>query len=161
MKPDHQNEIFILNKKKHQVNGKQFTYDQRAYTIDDDHFQLSTGRKWYKLWIQKEYYATYYYACGAVNPLPVPAFKDVITKSGVEGEELAALFNPWFYRTIAAPTRNAWEQIQFYMSLATLLGVAFLIYKLVMSPHDPAGAAEATTTAVDTTTTEGSGTLGG
>jgi hypothetical protein len=141
MKPEHHNEIFIL--KKNQLEGKKFTHKDRAYLINDDNFQLTTGRKWWTAWLVKEYYATYYYAEGNVNPLPVPTFKELITKSGVESEELAALFNPWFYRTIAAPTRNAWEQIQFYMNIATLLGVAFLIYKLVMAPHDPASATDA------------------
>lgn len=60
---------------------------------------------------------------------------------GVPAEELAAIFNPWFYRQIAAKARDTWEQIQFYASIAAVLGVIYLIYMLSTGhyiwPGDP------------------------
>ena len=134
MKPDHRNDIFILKKK--QLEGKKFVRGNVAYLINDDHFQITTDAPWYRLWLFKRYFATYYYAEGQTNPLPVPAFKNLFNsqadhfKGLIDGEELAALFNPWFYRTIAAPVRDVFSQIMFYMNLATLLLVAYIAWQM-------------------------------
>lgn len=58
----------------------------------------------------------------------VGEFKDVIDM-GVTGEELAAIFNPWFYRIIA-PVNKLREEITFYMLIGLCLAVAYVIYML-------------------------------
>ena len=152
-KPEHKNDIFILRKKK--LEGKKFTRDNCAYFLNDDHFQITTDAPWYRLWMFKRYFATYYYAQGQAQPLPVPLFKGMrveeetgkwTVEDGAKGltsqlssEEVAAAFNPWFYRTIAAPVRDLWEQLQFYIGVGTLLGVVYIIWRL----HEDAGGAAA------------------
>lgn len=56
-------------------------------------------------------------------------YKDVVDL-GIPAEELAAIFNPWFYRQIAAKSRDAWEQIQFYATIGCVLGLVWIIYML-------------------------------
>lgn len=53
-----------------------------------------------------------------------------IVDMGVPAEELAAIFNPWFYRQLAAKAKDAWEMIQFYCSIGAVLGAVYLIYML-------------------------------
>jgi hypothetical protein len=53
-----------------------------------------------------------------------------IVDMGVPAEELAAIFNPWFYRQLAAKAKDTWEMIQFYASLGALAGVVYIIYML-------------------------------
>jgi hypothetical protein len=132
MRPDHRNDIFVLKPKK--LEGKKFTHKNCAYLINDEHFQITTDAPWWRLWMFKRYFTTYYYVQGQTNPLPVPSFNGTIVKGGIDSEELAAIFNPWFYRTIAAPVKDLWAQIQFYISIATLLGVLFTAYKLYSMP---------------------------
>jgi hypothetical protein len=132
MKPEHKNDIFVLKKK--MLEGKKFQRNNVAYLINDDHFQITTDAPWWRLWMFKRYFTTYYYAEGQTNPLPVPSFKSLYAgqheayKGLVDGEELAALFNPWFYRTIAAPVRDLFSQIMFYINIATLLIVVYLAW---------------------------------
>lgn len=47
---------------------------------------------------------------------------------GVSAEELASLFNPWFYRIIAAMQKDLWEQIQFYIIVGLAFANIYLIY---------------------------------
>lgn len=133
MNPDHTNDIFMLKRKK--LEGVAFQRGTEKYIIDDDSFQLTTSRPWYFLWLYKQYHTTYYYARGSPNPLPVPHFKPMRESSGVESEELAALFNPWFYRTIAAPIRDAWAQIEFWVNVGTLIGVLYIAWNLYNGIH--------------------------
>lgn len=143
MNPDHTNDIFMLKKKK--LVGKMFAKGDEEYLINDSHFQLTHSRPWYFLWLYKQYHTTYYYAKGSPNPLPVPLFNGARESTGTQSEELAALFNPWFYRTIAAPVRDVWQQIEFYVSVGTLIGVLYLCWQLYnginveLPPSDPTG----------------------
>jgi hypothetical protein len=139
MKPDHRNDIFFVAPKK--LEGKKFTHAEHGYVINDDHFQLTTDRPWYFLWLFKRYHTTYYYAMGHPKPLPVPNFNmnGDAGDGAVYGEELAAIFNPWFYRTIAAPVRDMWQQIQFYISVGTLLGVIYIAWTMHESGQTPTG----------------------
>lgn len=148
MKPEHKNDIFILKKK--MLEGKKFNRNNCAYLINDDHFQITTDAPWWRLWMFKRYFTTYYYAEGQTNPLPVPAFKALYAgqheafKGLVDGEELAALFNPWFYRTIAAPVKDLFTQLSFYMSLGTLLMVAYIAWETFQGRGDAATTATGT-----------------
>ena len=142
MKPDHRNDIFILKPKK--LEGKKFTHNQFAYFINDEHFQITTDAPWWRLFMFKRYFTTYYYVEGKANPLPVPVFKDTMIKGGVDSEELAALFNPYFLRIIAAPVQNMWDQIQFYLSVGTLVGVAYLVWQISQQGHAAAPATPTT-----------------
>lgn len=55
-------------------------------------------------------------------------FKDVVDL-GTSGEELAAIFNPWFYRIIA-PMNNLRNDLMFYLLIAACCGLAYIIYML-------------------------------
>jgi len=159
MKPEHKNDIFILKKKR--LEGKKFVHNNVAYLINDDHFQITTDAPWWRLWMFKRYFTTYYYTEGQTNPLPVPSFKHLFEgqhnkfKGLVDGEELAALFNPWFYRTIAAPVRDIFSQIMFYINLATLLIVVYIAWQTYHG--DGHGAAEAAGGATGTATASPTG----
>lgn len=59
----------------------------------------------------------------------VADFKDAVNL-GVPAEELASLFNPWFYRVIA-PVELTWqEKLRFLLDVGTALGVGYCIYLL-------------------------------
>lgn len=53
-----------------------------------------------------------------------------VVDNGINDEEMAAIFNPWFYRTIAPTTTPVWEKIQFYLILGIAFGVGYLIWGL-------------------------------
>lgn len=151
MRPDHTNDVIVLKKK--QIQGKTFTYDNETYFIHPDRFQFTWYRPGYTLGLARKYYTTYYFTKGHPQALPVPDFKLIrvgkeagengskdpnapedgykyMYDNGISAEELAAIFNPWFYRTIAAQTRSMWEQIQMILNIGTALGVGYLIYAL-------------------------------
>jgi hypothetical protein len=133
--PDHTNTIFVL-KPKMMVDNKNFKYDNCQYQINDEHFQITTSRAWWSMWLWKRYYSTYYFKRGSVNPIPVPDFKGILVKSGVEGSELAAIFDPWFLKVISQPARDLMDNLQFYVSVGTLIGVAYLIWKMHTGQSD-------------------------
>lgn len=134
-KPDHSNEIFTIKARKHQLEGKKFVHGNCAYLIDDQHFQITSDpRKWWRAFV-RQHYTTYYYKQGCPNPIHVPEFDTQAVKDGITSEELAAIFNPWFYRVIAQPTRNLWLEAQFYISVATLLTVLWMAWTLHNGVH--------------------------
>lgn len=139
MRADRTNDVIVVPKKK--IEGKTFRHKNVTYFLHPDRFQVT----WKWAWGRKWYYSTYYYTEGISNPLPVPDFKKVVNPdgtisfpkvmdNGIAGEELAAIFNPWFYRIIAAQAKNTWEQVQFYISIGTLLGVAYLLWQQINEP---------------------------
>ena len=50
---------------------------------------------------------------------------------GVSGEELAAIFNPWFYRVIANQGPDTLAKIQFYLIIGIAILSAFLTWKVM------------------------------
>lgn len=159
---DRTNDVVIPKKK--EVEGKSFRHDGSIYFINPDHVQITWTRTWL---VKKNYFATSYYTRGISNPLPVPDFKRVeeqvrdekgnlvfdaegkpvvqqifpkIIDNGVPGEELAAIFNPWFYRIIAALKASLLERIQFLMIIGILLMQFLLAY--LASTNEPPSAEE-------------------
>lgn len=63
------------------------------------------------------------------KPIMIQKFPKVID-AGIKGEELAAIFNPWFYRIIASQTKSAWEQVQMYLTIGIALALLYVIFKL-------------------------------
>lgn len=150
MRPDRTNDVVRVKKKN--IEGKTFRHDNCTYFLHADRFMVTwTGR------FVKKYYSTYYYIKGHANPLPVPDFQIVeeplkdengqlimngdgkpkvkqtfpkVIDNGIASEELAAIFNPWFYRIIASMQKDAMSQIQFYLVIATLCAVGYVIFKL-------------------------------
>lgn len=147
MKPNRTNAYYIIPKKK--LEGKVFTFDKNTYFIDPNCFQVTRGWKWGWKW----HYATFYYKEGLATPLPVPdfgmmldavketklddgtivktaKFKNVVNL-GVSASELAAIFTPWFYRTIAQQTKTAYEQLMFYGVLFAAAAAGYVAYMLI------------------------------
>ncbi len=154
MRPDRTNDIVVVPRRK--IAGKTFTHDDVQYFLHADRFQVT----WIKRWgIKKVYYSTYYYMQGVSQPLPVPHFPEVhfeqmkepcgcdpskpthgvecsrerfvgIADNGTGGEELAAIFNPWFYRIIANIGPDKMSQLQFYLVIGCACGIAYIAYTL-------------------------------
>lgn len=150
-RPEHTNDIFTI-KKKMMVNDKMFTRGNGNYMLDDDHFQITTEKPWWRAWgiFGKTYFTTYYYAQGQPNPLPVPLFKVEGKKGLPADEELKAMFEAWLWRTIAAPARDVWDQLQFYMSAGTLVGIAYLCYMTYQGHADASTAGDAVSATTST-----------
>lgn len=154
---DRTNDVVVPKKK--EVEGKSFRHDNSTYFINPDHVQITWNRTW--LGLKKNYFATSYYIRGIANPLPVPDFKKVemqvfedgnpvfdkdgkpvvqqvfpkLVDLGVPGEELAAIFNPWFYRVIGNLKASLFERIQFLMIIGCLILLLFIAYTVnVNSP---------------------------
>lgn len=153
---DRTNDVIVLKKK--QMSGNTFRHEDRVYFLDADRCQ-TTWTKW--LGLVKKYFSTYYYTYGVPYPLDVPKFgriervkldaegkpvygengkPEVITvfpktvDQGVSNEELAALFNPWFYRTIAPPLNQLKADIQFYLVIGIALGVGYIAWQIGVLP---------------------------
>lgn len=131
-RPQHTNDIFTI-KKKLMVNETHFRRGNCQYELNDDNFQVTTDQPWWRLWTFKRYFTTYYYAQGKPKPLPVPLFEELGAPEAsgldlVDGEALANMFEAWLWRTIAAPVRSVLDNMQFYISMATLAGVAYLVW---------------------------------
>lgn len=161
MRPDRTNDVVVVKKKN--IEGKTFRHDKVTYFLHPDRFQVTWIRR---AWFFKSYYSTYYYTKGVTNPLPVPDFQMVedplvtlamadgktvmarfpkVLNQGVEGEELAAIFNPWFYRTIAQQKDDWWKELSFWINLGTLLGIVILLWQAFNG--DPSTAAPVPTPA--------------
>jgi hypothetical protein len=124
MRPDHQNKTAIITEKMRQ--GKTFRVDERTYMMDDDYFQITEARDRFG---RKESYITYYYREGTPSPLPVPDFEEIAT-IGISSEELAAIFNPWFYRTIAPKTESWQERLMLILACVNAAAAVFIIWRL-------------------------------
>jgi hypothetical protein len=159
MRPDRTNDVVIVKKKN--IQGKTFKHGDTTYFLHPDRFQVTWVRAMGGMGWRK-YFATYYYVSGMANALPVPNFQMVnepvldeagkpqfdaetgkpktkqifpkIIDNGIQGEELAAIFNPWFYRIIASVGKDAWAQIQFYMIVGALLLSAYNAWTLSQAP---------------------------
>lgn len=53
-----------------------------------------------------------------------------IINNGIPAEELAAIFNPWFYRTIAPQAKSMWDQLLLMGVIGSVIGIAYIIYGL-------------------------------
>lgn len=148
MRPDRTNDVVVLSKRKTQ--GKTFKFDGHQYFIDPDR-QMLTWTRLFGRFGPARYYSTFYYKQGIANPLDAPGFGTLIANAerktnesgefteaqfknivdyGIPSEELAAIFNPWFYRTIAQQTKDIWEQIQFYLTVGNSLALIYIIYRM-------------------------------
>lgn len=61
-----------------------------------------------------------------------------IVDNGVSGEELAAIFNPWFYRTIAPQVKDLWDYLTQIITFATAAGLVYVIYILMTGNYHEA-----------------------
>lgn len=162
IRQDRTNDKIIVPKR--QIMGKTFRIDDETYFLHQDRFQVTWDRPNWTLGLRRRYFATYYYAKGHPQPIPLQElakFFDLtkaendgkkgaqakVIDNGISGEELAAIFNPWFYRVIAAQTMSLWEQIQLWASIGACAGIAYLIYALAtgnyelpQAPPNPTGA---------------------
>ena len=130
-KPDHTNDIFFLNPKKDKVDATHFKRNEMMYETDGKHFQITTDRVWWTLWLYKRYHTTYYYVQGVSRPLNVPDFDgEYATEGNVPSDELARIFDPWFLRTISQPARDLVDNLHFFVSIGTFLAVIYLIWKV-------------------------------
>jgi len=156
MRDDKTNDVVVVKKK--QISGDSFRHDDSVYFLMHDRCQITWQRgSPFKLF-RREYYSTYYYTRGVSSPLPVPNFdaveeakrdadgqiilgedgKPVMTKvfpkvidNGIPSEELAAIFNPWFYRIIASNQSDETKKnIQFMLVVGIALGVAYLAWQI-------------------------------
>lgn len=155
-KPNRTNQVVILKKK--QLEGKTFRVGDCQYFVDPDRFMLTEGWRFGK----KRNYTTFYYREGVSSPVPVPNLegweepirdekgnvrfgtdgKPVMTKvfpkvinQGVSAEELAAIFNPWFYRIIANPASQIRQDIQFWLVIGIAFGVGYLVWQMQDLPN--------------------------
>lgn len=144
MRPDRTNDVVKLSKRK--IKDKTFRYGNYVYFLDQDRFMVSWERPNWALGLMRKYFATYYYRMGVPKPLPVPGFQKVlndegdfigIANDGVSSEELASLFNPWFYRTIAPSAKSAWDYLLFYGVIGGALAAAYLVYMLSTGNYEP------------------------
>lgn len=94
-KTDRNNDVVILSKKNRKDNT--FTYHQKDYSIKSEHFVITKG--WSMGW--KRNFITFYYKEDSPKPLPIPEFPEY-KSLGISPGELNAVFNPVFYRIIAA-----------------------------------------------------------
>lgn len=148
---DRTNDVVVVKKK--DIQGKAFRHGNYTYFLDSDRFMVT----WIRKMGFRKYYSTYYYAEGISYPVPVPDFQATevaardekgepildkdgkpvlikvfpeMVKGGIESEELASIFNPWFYRIIASLQKDAMSQIQFYLVIGILCAVGYIIFKL-------------------------------
>jgi len=125
---DHQNSVKVLKKKEREAQT--FRFKDEVYKLDSDFFQITNQKV---AWFWKKHYITFYYRQGSPSPLPVPDFPEY-ANLGVSSEELGAIFNPWFYRTIGHRESSRSERLQFYATVAAALGVGYLIYLISGMP---------------------------
>lgn len=138
-KPDHTNDIFFLNAKKDMIDATHFKRMEHMYETDGKHFQITTDRVWWTMWLYKRYHTTYYYKMGVAKPLNVPDFDgigSVATDGQVQSDELARIFDPWFLRTISQPVRDLVDNLHFLVSIGTFLAVMYLIWKMSSGTTD-------------------------
>lgn len=150
IRPDRTNDVVIVKKKA--MMGKTFRHDNEVYLLHQDRFQVTWTRPNYGLGFIKKYYSTYYYIKGQPQPVPLQDLAKLFTlgenghgpqvkviNEGVSGEELAALFNPWFYRIIAAQSMTTWDMITMYGVLGACAGILYLIYAVSTGHYAPPG----------------------
>lgn len=135
MGADRTNTVVKIKPKK--LEAKTFRHAGDTYMVDPDRVMITWERR--GVIGPKKYFATYYYMRGVPRPLPVPFFEHKpkkgdqyefprIVNNGIPSDELAAIFNPWFYRTIG-PIDTAWyKDLGFWVTVGVGIGVFYLIY---------------------------------
>lgn len=150
MKPDRENDVLYIKDKN--LEGRTFKHKKNTYFIDANRFQMNHSRF---LGIgPKQYYPTYYYTEGVSNPLPVPDFGRVEERppegmtdgtvytyperidDGVSAEELAAIFNPWFYRVIASQEEPWYKELQFWLTAGVAVAMVYVIFLMTGLQQD-------------------------
>jgi len=139
MGADRTNEVVKI-KPKH-LKSKTFRHAESTYLVDPDRMMLTWERRFFVG--PKKYFATYYYVRDIPRPLPVPFFNQRksatngeiefprIINNGIPADELAAIFNPWFYRTIGPIDTQWYKNIVFWVTLGIGIGTMYLIYMIV------------------------------
>lgn len=143
LKPDRTTNVVIMKPKK--IQGRVFRHADCMYLLDPDRFMLTWNKRAYGLF-GTQYYNTWYFKQGVSNALPAPGFDAMETHTGKNGskeidfknvvdlgvpaEELASIFNPWFYRVISPQSATVLDRLQFWATIAAVAGVIYLIYML-------------------------------
>jgi hypothetical protein len=140
IRADRTNDVIVVPKRK--IQGITFRHDNETYVLHQDRFQVTWTRPNWGFGLVRKYFSTYYYVKGKPQPLPLQEIARAFTlddskkpavqviDNGISGEEMAAIFNPWFYRVIAAQSLSMWEQIQLYATIGTGCIVLYLVYML-------------------------------
>lgn len=152
MREDRENDVVTL-KRKH-LNGNSFIHGGHVYFIEPDRFQITPRRHFFGLFRSDQ--KNFYYIRKLARPLPVPLFETEtaneeavrvdkngkpvkgsknghvtvpkIVNLGVAAEELAALFNPFFFRIISQMEKPWYKELHFWISCAALGAMAYGIY---------------------------------
>jgi len=138
MGPDRTNEVVKIKPKR--LKSKTFRHAESTYLVDPDRMMVTWERRFFVG--PKKYFATYYYMRDVPRPLPVPFFSrkagtgdgsefPKIVNNGIPADELAAIFNPWFYRTIGPIDTQWYKNIVFWVTLGIGIGTMYLIYMVV------------------------------
>ncbi len=67
------------------------------------------------------------------HPIPIPQFSNMVEYDDITAQELAVLFNPQFYKMIAKANVNKKEDQLWLMQVASLAGIAFILYYMIQS----------------------------
>lgn len=127
LRPDRTNDVVIIKPRK--LEAGRFRFADCSYEVDEENFRLTWNRS-LKKFGGNEYFSTYYYKQGVSKPLPVAELHELEEIQDISAEELAAIFNPWFYRIIAKQDLDRYSQIQFYLIIGLALGFIYLAYTL-------------------------------
>ncbi|MHB1059788.1 MAG: hypothetical protein ACYC0F_18085 [Rhodanobacter sp.] len=141
MNPDRTNTVLRIKKKMREGDG--FRYDGTLYFFDAEFFQLTVDGRWpFRRW-----FTTFYYKKGLSKPLPVPHFQVATTDAegrvqvqavvdrGIGGEELASVFNKWFYRIIAASETTLREKLVLALLIGIACAVGYIAYTIGTLPE--------------------------
>lgn len=126
MRPDHTVKIHVVPKRK--LRGKTFRVGEYEYFLHPDRFMITSSRQTIR-WPFKTWYSTYYYKEGMAQPVAVPDFPKT-TDNGISSEELAAIFNPWFYRIIGNVGTSNIERLIAILAGGAVLGIVYVIFLL-------------------------------
>lgn len=145
MRPDRTNDVVV--KKPGDIENGIFRFRKHLYIVDPDRVQITMNQPLGRG--PAIHYSTYYYIEGVSNPLPVPHFdgklenylpdgvdKDAIViaefpeviDNGISSEELAAIFNPWFYQIIGKIEDPWYKQVQFWLVAGIAVACAYIVF---------------------------------
>lgn len=134
---DHQNDARVIRGK--QRDGQRIVISESEhYLIDDENFQITeTGR-----WPFVRQYVTYYFREGEPKPIPIHTAEipEEMRETRPDAAELASIFNPWFYRTIAPQKPSLRDQWGFILQVSSVLIGVYTVYLLTGLPDNVADA---------------------
>lgn len=74
-------------------------------------------------------------------------FYKQLVNLGISAEEMAALFEPWFYRQVAPKVRDMWDHIVLYACIGACAAAVYVAYMLITGNYElPAAPAPPTPT---------------